>query len=588
MKSFYLFFSMLLIVTDLFSQNNKLITFFEKSNYLETPRYDSTIWFCKQLAKSSTVIHYTSFGESPEGRYLPLLIADKDNLTDPELIKKTGRTILLIQACIHAGEPDGKDAGLMLFRDFITKKEISKLLDNVSVVFIPIYSVDGHERFSAYNRINQNGPKEMGWRTNANNLNLNRDYIKAEATETKAWLKLFNKWEPDFFIDCHVTDGADYVYPLTYGIEINGNMDSSLTNWQKKVYLPYVTNLMEKAGYPIFPYVNFREWHDIESGLESWVTPPLLSQGYTAIANCPGLLIETHMLKDYKTRVFATYKMIEYTLEILNSSGKELKQSIHKANMLSASSEFRKKPFPLSFNYTKDSTIVSFKGKEYSSEKSNLSGGQWFKFGKNFKEYSLPYFNNLIPTEYAQLPEYYIVPRQYSFIEEILNNHNIKYYKINFDTLIQVSTYKFKNVTLSPTSNEGHQKVQSFDMDTIFLKINLLHGSIVIPMNQEKSKIIAHLLEPKSPASLLQWGYFNGIFEQKEYGESYILEPLAREMLKDSLIKSSYEKEVKNNPNFPKDSYAILNWFYTHSQYKDDKQNIYPVGKIFNGSLLTN
>ena len=241
----------------------------------------------------SAIIHYSSFGESPEGRELPLLIADKDKLTNPELIKKTGRAILLIQACIHAGEPDGKDAGLMLFRDFIANPEISKLLNNVTVVFIPIYSVDGHERFSAFNRINQNGPKEMGWRTNANNLNLNRDYIKAEAPETKAWLTLFNKWNPDFFIDCHVTDGADYIYPLTYGLEINGNMDSNLTNWQKNTYLPYVTNAMEKSGNPIFPYVSFREWHDIESGLESWVTPPLLSQGYTAIANCPGLLIET-------------------------------------------------------------------------------------------------------------------------------------------------------------------------------------------------------------------------------------------------------------------------------------------------------
>lgn len=585
MKNSYIFCSMFLIAISSYSQNNKLITFFEKSNYLETPRYDSTISFCKQLAKLSVIIHYTSFGESPEGRELPLLIADKDKLTDPELIKKTGRSIILIQACIHAGEPDGKDAGLMLFRDFIYNSEISKLLDNVSVIFIPIYSVDGHERFSAYNRINQNGPKEMGWRTNANNLNLNRDYIKTEAPETKAWLKLFNKWNPDFFIDCHVTDGADYIYPLTYGIEINGSMDTTLTKWQKNIYLPYITNSMEKAGYPIFPYVSFREWHDIESGLESWVTPPLLSQGYTAIANCPGLLIETHMLKDYKTRVFATYKMIEYTLKILNNSGKELKQYIQNANNYSASAKFRKNPFPLSFNYTNDSTIVNFKGKEYTSEKSDLTGGIWFKFGSNNKDYKLPYFNRLKPTSFAQLPEYYVIPRQYTFIEEILNNHNIKYYKINYDTTVQVSTYKFKNVTFSTTPSEGHQKVQSFEMDSIALKINLLHGSIIVPMNQKKSKIIAHLLEPKSPASLLQFGYFNSIFEQKEYGESYVLEPLARELLKDSLIKSSYEKEVKNNPDFPKDSYAILNWFYTHSKYRDEQQSIYPVGKVFNGSI---
>ena len=214
--------------TSVFSQN-KLITYFERSNFLETPRYDSTIAYCKRLCKASPFIHYTTFGISPEGKSLPLLIADKDKLSEPDSIKKTGRTILMIQACIHAGEPDGKDAGLLLFRDLIINPEIQKILDSVSIILIPIFNVDGHERFSAYNRINQNGPKEMGWRTNSMNLNLNRDYIKAEAPETKSWLRLFNQWHPDFFVDCHTTDGADYIYPLTYALEINGNMDSSLT-----------------------------------------------------------------------------------------------------------------------------------------------------------------------------------------------------------------------------------------------------------------------------------------------------------------------------------------------------------------------
>ncbi len=585
MKSFYILFIAILFATNLFSQNQKLITFFEKSNYLETPRYDSTIWFCKQLAEHSTIIHYTTFGESPEGRDLPLLIADKDNLTNPEEIKKTGRSILFIQACIHAGEPDGKDAGLMLFRDFISNKEIIKLLNNVSVIFIPIFNVDGHERFGAYNRINQNGPKEMGWRTNANNLNLNRDYIKAETPETKAWLKLFNTWNPNFFIDCHVTDGADYIYPLTYGIEINGNMDSNLTKWQKNIYLPFVTSSMEKDNYPIFPYVSFREWHDIESGLESWVTPPFLSQGYTALVNCPGLLIESHMLKDYKTRVNATYKMIVHTLEVLNNSGKDLIKLQQIANNNSTSKAFRQLPLPLSFEYTKDSILIDFKGMEYTSEKSDLSGGIWFKFGKKIKNYKLPYFNNLKPTSFANIPEYYIIPRQFSFIEEILKYHNIMYFKLKNDTTLNVSTYKFNNVTFSSTPNEGHQKIQSFKMDTINRVVQYLHGSIIIPTNQNKIKIIAHILEPQSTASLLQFGYFNSIFEQKEYGESYVLEPLAREMLKDSKIKEEFENELKINSNLKNDPYNILNWFYIRSKYADHQENIYPIGKLFHGNI---
>ena len=568
-----------------FSQN-KFSTYFERTNYLETPSYDSTIAFCKHLSKASSLIHYTTFGISPEGRSLPLLIADKDQLTEPKEIRKTGRTILFIQACIHAGESDGKDAGLLLFRDFITKPDIKKLLDSVSVIFIPIYSVDGHERFGPYNRINQNGPKEMGWRTNSQNLNLNRDYIKAEAPETQAWLDLFNEWKPDFFVDCHTTDGADYIYPLTYGIEINGSMDESLTKWQEDQYLPFVKTAMDKANYPIYPYVSFRDWHNIDSGLESWVTPPMLSQGYTALSNCPGLLIETHMLKDYKTRVYSTYAIIQYTMELLNKEGKNLQKLIKKANEYSSSSDFRNKSFPLAFDITHDSVMVEFKGMEYSSEKSDLTGGTWYKFGKKVKNYSIPLFHNIIATAQTQLPEFYIVPVQYSFVKDILRHHQLFFYSLKKDTIINVQGYRFSNVKFSNFPYEGRQKVSSFAMDTLHYSMKILKGTIIVPMSQPKSRIIAHILEPQASSSLLQYGYFNTIFEQKEYGESYVLEGLAREMLKDPTIKEKFEKEVKNNPDFPKDSYAMLNWFYIHSKYKDEKQNLYPIAKSYDNELM--
>ena len=579
----------LLICGCLFSpllSQNKLLTYFERTNFLETPRYDSTIAFCKQLAKESQMIHYTSFGISPEGRPLPLLIADKEQLTEPKEIRKSGRTILFIQACIHAGESEGKDAGLLLFRDFITKPEIKKLLDSVSIIFNPIYSVDGHERFGAYNRINQNGPKEMGWRTNSLNLNLNRDYIKAESAETKAWLDLFNDWKPDFFVDCHTTDGADYIYPLTYGLEINGSMDEELTAWQKDYYLPYIISAMEKANYPIYPYVSFRDWHNIDSGMESWVTPPMLSQGYTAMANCPGLLIETHMLKDYKTRVYSTYAIIQYTLEVLNKDGMKLQKLIKNANEISASKEFREKPFPLSFDITHDSVMVNFKGMEYTSEKSDLTGGTWYKFGKKVKDYSIPLFNNIVVTAQTNLPEFYIVPVQYKFVKEILMNHHIFFYGLTKDTVIQVQRYRFSKVKFGEFPYEGKQKVISFSIDTFMNSMKILKGSLIVPMNQPKSKVIAHILEPGSSASLLQFGYFNTIFEQKEYGESYVLEGLAREMLKNPVLKEKFESEVKNNPEFPKDSYAMLNWFYLHSPYKDILQNIYPIAKSFDNELM--
>jgi len=167
-----------------------------------------------------------------------------------------------VQACIHPGESEGKDAMLMLLRDMVIDKKNTHLLDHISILFIPVFNVDGHERFGPYNRINQNGPKEMGWRVTANNLNLNRDFLKAETPEMKAWLKMFNKWLPDFFIDTHTTDGADYQYVLTYLMEIFGNMDDGLTNWCKNRFLPDMTGKMESRGFPVFPYIGFRDWHN--------------------------------------------------------------------------------------------------------------------------------------------------------------------------------------------------------------------------------------------------------------------------------------------------------------------------------------
>ncbi|MFP4019209.1 MAG: M14 family zinc carboxypeptidase, partial [Bacteroidales bacterium] len=190
-----------------FPQSDALDTYYEKSNYKETPRYEETIEYCKNLASSSEWIDYQTFGTSPQQRDLPLLILDKKGNFDASSVHSSGNGVILIEACIHPGEPDGKDAGLMLLRDLAIKKQNIDVLDNLTILFIPIVNVDGHERFGPYNRINQNGPKEMGWRTNAQNLNLNRDFLKADAPEIQQWLQLFNKWMPDFFIDIHTPDG---------------------------------------------------------------------------------------------------------------------------------------------------------------------------------------------------------------------------------------------------------------------------------------------------------------------------------------------------------------------------------------------
>ncbi len=370
-----------------------LQTWYEEHDCNETPRYRETVDFCKRLEAASPWIRYASFGTTPQGRELPLLIVDKNGHFDAAAVRKSGNAVVLIVACIHAGESDGKDAGLLLLRDLAVGKARASLLDHVTVLFIPIFNADGHERFGPYNRINQNGPAAMGWRTTARNLNLNRDFVKADAPEMRAWLKLYNRWLPDFLIDCHTTDGADFQYALTYGLQIGGGLDENVAAWTRDVYLRSVEKGMEAAGMPIFPYVHFRKWHDPRSGLMSGVATAMYSHGYVAVRNRPGLLIETHMLKDYKTRVDATYQIIHETLTVLNREHRTLRTLIERADRHAASAEFRKRPLPVAFELSDESVPVEFKGVDYEVVRSDLTGGDWVRSGRTPKTFTADQFN---------------------------------------------------------------------------------------------------------------------------------------------------------------------------------------------------
>ncbi len=590
MKKLSIFLSFIFACYFANSQTVDLTTFYEKSGFKSTPRYDATIEYCKKLEQNSKMVKYTTFGKSPQGRDLPLLIVDKNGYFDVESVKKSGKVVLLVQACIHAGESDGKDAGLMLVRDIVTNKKFENLIDNVTILFIPIYSVDGHERFGEYNRINQNGPTEMGWRVTAQNYNLNRDYVKADAPETKAWLTLFNKWLPDFFIDCHVTDGADYQYTMTYGLEIYGNMVPALTKWTEDVYLNQVEALMNKAGLPISPYVQFRTWHDPRSGLISGVAPPMLSQGYTAIQNRSGLLIETHMLKDYKTRVSSNYEMLKNSLLVFNKDAANLIKINKEADSYVASKAFRETGIDLSFEVTKDSIIYDFLGVEYDSRKSDLTGGDWFIYdNKKPVTFKIPFFNKNKVKYNVKLPEAYIIAPEWLEVIERLENHGVKFKRLAQPATITVKSYKFKNMKWANAPYEGRFKTKNIEFDEIEEQRTYPVGSVLIDMNQRTAKVIAHILEPKAPDSYVSWGFFNGIFQQKEYGETYVLETLARKMLaEDEKLKAEFEQKMKDDKDFATNSWEILNWFYNKSVYRDSKYNVYPVGKIYDAQVVNN
>jgi hypothetical protein len=428
----------------------------------------------------------------------------------------------------------------------------------------------------------------MGWRTNALNLNLNRDYLKADSREMKAWLQMFNHWMPDFFVDCHTTDGADYQYVLTYLMEIYGTMDEGLSGWCKDTFMGAMDKDMHEAGYPVFPYVGFRSWHDPRSGLITEAAPPMLSQGYTALRNRPGLLIETHMLKPYGPRVESTYQCLLSTLEILNRESENLKSLVRSADSFLTTNQFPDTPFPLRVETLRDdSTMVDFLGFEYEMVKSDLSGGNWFRYSKIPVTMKLPYFNKTRPLITANLPVAYIVPAEWTAVTDLLALHGIQMVPLKKDTPLKIATCRFKNPKWQPNPVEGRHPMTNIEYDDLEETRVFPVGSVVVEVMQPAGRIIPHLLEPKGNGSLVYWGFFDAIFEQKEYVESYVMEAMARQMIaEDPELGREFEQKKATDSVFSQNPYMILNWFYQKTPYADNRRYIYPVGKIYDPAIV--
>ena len=565
-------------------------THYEQSGLKETPRYSETVEFSKRLAEASPIVQYTVFGKSLQGRDLPLLVLDIDGSFDPKHARDNNKAVIMIMASIHPGEPAGKDAGLMLFRDIAINDKYAELLDNITILFIPIFNADGHERFGPYNRINQNGPKEMGWRTNAVNLNLNRDFLKADTPEMQYFIKLFNQWMPEFLIDCHSTNGADYQYTMTYALETMGNMEPGLSDWTERTYLAQVEQLMKSDGWEIFPYVTFRTWHDPTSGLYRRVFNPMYSTGYATHRNRVGLLLETHMLKPYNMRVESTYSMIVNTMKILAEEHKTLIKLVNEADKKTASQTFRDKPYPVNFQPGPDSTMVEFKGVEFTKKESTLTGGTWYKYHSDkTKTFNLPLFSDQQAVEEVILPEAYIIPVQWVKALERLKLHDVEMTIIEEPVSIEVETYRFDNPQLSARVNEGRQTVQNISFESYTEKKEFPAGSAVIDMNQKGARLITHALEPQAPGSFLYWGFFNPIFQRTEYFETYAMEEIARQMLdEDPELKERFQHKMETDKEFAQSGQrAILDWFYRQTPYVDQEYMVYPVRRITDRGVLS-
>ena len=555
----------------------------ESTEYRETPNYNDTIAFARRLAHASSIIEYEGFGFSGQGRELPLIIASETQTFTAAAAKTEGKAVVLIQACIHSGEPDGKDAGFALLRDIAITQTVTGILNNVVLLFIPIYNTDGHERSSPYNRINQNGPVDMGWRTTSTYQNLNRDYMKADTPETRAWLNLWQQWQPDLFIDCHVTDGADYRCNITYHHEHHEGVDSAVLEWERDVFDDRVASATEAAGNVISWYLEFIDNRELELGTRDFNGSPRFSTGYVPLRNRPGILIETHMIKDYRSRVIGTYDFLKAALIEVNRDPERLRTIGREADERTIASGKTYDPdvrFPIDYELTDEATPFALKAFNYETEQSDVSGDLRVIYGREPVDLTIPIYKTFRVKTAVAPPLFYIVPAQWNDVIDVLKAHGVQLKTLAAFASLEVESYRFTNVNWPREPFEGrhmpHFNVEQTSETRVFLP-----GSAVVPVGQKSGRVILNLLEPHAPDSLTRWGFFNAIFEEKEYAEHYVLEALAREMMaNDPALEREFRERLATDAEFAASPSERLRFFYRRSPYWDPQMNLYPVGRI--------
>ncbi|HYX38204.1 MAG TPA: M14 family metallopeptidase [Oligoflexus sp.] len=557
----------------------KLKTEAEKTDWKRTGRYSEVERLCEEFPKHfPKQVVCQKFGTTPEGRpMLSLVIGDT---------KKRDRPVILFQGGIHAGEIDGKDAGFLFIREVLEGKRLPGILQKATLVFVPVFNVDGHERFGKNNRPNQVGPEEMGWRTTAQNYNLNRDYLKADAPEMRAMHELLNRWDPLVYVDLHVTDGAQFQHDIAVMVEPTLAGPEPLKTAGVALRDQIMIDLAQFGHKPLWFYPSFEEDDDPTSGIAARPQPPRFSNGYWGLRNRFGILVETHSWRDYAHRCRATVASLDSIVKATAANGKAWRAAAEAADR--EMSQLAGKTAILSYKNSDKVENFDFLGYRYVRRDSPVSGQLMTVYDPTQPEvWKMPLKKEVVPGQQVAAPASgYVVPVAYrNLVEPRLKSHALQYQVLNQSQDVTASVYQITDVKLASSSYESHQRAEyKGKWSQAQEKINA--GSLWVPIAQPGAILLMQLLEPESPDSFLTWGYMNEVFERKEYMEPYVAESVAQEMLKDPAVKQEFEKKLADDPAFAKSPQARLDFFYRRHPSYDERMNRYPILRLETGPQI--
>ena len=561
----------LLATSPLFGQ--KLVTPFEKGNGNQSTTYQEMLSFYKQLDETYETIKIIEKGTDDNGEPIQVVLFDSSKLFN---IDDSEKAKILINNGIHPGEPDGTDASMMLLRDFANGKYKSP--KNVLIAVIPTYNISGMLNRGRFSRANQNGPEEYGFRGNARNYDLNRDFIKADSKNAQAFQSIFQWFKPDFFIDNHVSNGADYQYLFTYISTNKERLGNPMAEFFHKKMQPELLKYLDKQKILHIPYVNIHG--DVpDKGFPAFMDTPRYTTGYAALFNVPGTVAETHMLKNYDIRVKAT---LEYMLSSIHYLEKN-PHSLKKIKTQNRAEYLPGKNYSIGWKSTEEnSTPILFKGYEAKYKPSEVSGKMRLYYDRNKPfEKKVDFYDTYTSTKSVTIPSYYVIPRSEHRILEHLKRNSIKYALLQKDSTIAVESYKIADFKTVKNPYEGHYlhfdtEVKKQSVQKIFSK-----GDILVSTKQDGVKYLLETLEPEAVDSFFNWNFFDAILGQKEHYSEYVFEDTAAELLKrNAKLKTEFEKKKQEDSEFANDGKAQLNWVYKNSPFYEPTHLQYPIYRI--------
>lgn len=546
-----------------------LVSTGERSQYVRTARYAEAVELCRGFASAYSGVRCVEIGRSVEDRPIVAL----------RIAKRAGLPVIYVQGGIHPGEIEGKDAGYVFLRDLLDGKVAAGALDHVSIVFVPVMNPDGHERFGPNHRVNQRGPEEMGFRSNAARLNLNRDWVKADAPEVQAVIELIRADDPVLLVDLHTTDGAKFEHDISITVAPVAPRPDQLEEAAAALSKSTTDRLTALGNLPLSFYPNFIVDDDPASGFATGEAPPRFSTFYMGARGRLALLVETHSWRTYKERATSTYRTLQAIFEDAIRNARTWRAVVDAASRTDAALGGTEPV--IMWKNTKQAREIEFRGYAYERKPSEISTGTWVQYDEKTPQiWKLPLFEELEPAVAVKAPRGgFIVDGGYApAVAKVLAVHGIKYAPVRGEPRVAVEAYRATKVTYQPPS-EGRARA-AFEGAWSSETRTLDRGAIYVPMAQPLGRLVLHLLDPALPDSLAQWGHFSTAFERKEYMEAYIAEEVAREMFaKDPAVKAQFEAAVAADPELAKSSAQRLEWFYRRHPSWDERVNLLPIYK---------